>query len=124
MVLLKRATGALAPKSQGNGGGFGKLSGIAGWIEGRIQEKRDLTLDELVAELRAGPGVEVPGVGAQRVPVWRRLRGLGLTHKRDLRAVGQKRPDVQAARRVWITHRQPCHATSDPADRPLDDRTA
>ena len=30
MVLLKRATGALEPKPQGNGGGFGKLSGVAG----------------------------------------------------------------------------------------------
>ena len=77
MVLLKRATGALEPKPQGNGGGFGKLSGVAGWIEGRIQEKRDLTLDELVAELREGHGVE-----AHRVSVWRRLRGLGLTHKK------------------------------------------
>ena len=49
MVLLKRRTGSLDPKRQGNGGGHGKL---AGWIERRIREKRDLTLDELVVELR------------------------------------------------------------------------
>jgi transposase len=52
MVLLKRATGSLEAKQQGNGGGHGKLAGVAGWIRGRIKEKRDLTLDELVVELR------------------------------------------------------------------------
>lgn len=77
MVLLKRRSGSLEAKRQGNGGGHGKLSGVADWIAGRIQEKRDLTLDELVVELRDGHGVE-----AHRVSVWRRLRGLGLTHKK------------------------------------------
>jgi transposase len=77
MVLLKRATGALEPKRQGNGGGHGKLAGVAGWIEGRIREKRDLTLDELVVELRDKQGVE-----AHRVSVWRVLRNLNLTHKK------------------------------------------
>jgi transposase len=77
MVLLKRATGSLEAKPQGSGGGHGKLAGVAGWIEQRIKEKRDLTLDELVVELRDGHGVDV-----HRVSVWRRLRGLGLTHKK------------------------------------------
>ena len=77
MVILKRSTGSLEPKSQGSGGGHGKLAGVAGWIEQRIKEKRDLTLDELVVELRDGHGVEV-----HRVSVWRRLRSLNLTHKK------------------------------------------
>ena len=77
MVLLKGRTGSLDPKPQGNGGGHGKLAGVAGWIERRIKEKRDLTLDELVVELRDGHGIE-----AHRVSVWRHLRGLGLTHKK------------------------------------------
>ena len=77
MVLLKHRIGSLEAKPQGNGGGHGKLAGVAGWIESRIKEKRDLTLDELVAELREGHGVE-----AHRVSVWRHLRGLGLTHKK------------------------------------------
>lgn len=77
MVLLKRRTGSLAAKPQGNGGGHGKLTGVAGWIACRIKEKRDLTLDELVVELREALGVE-----ANRVSVWRRLQGLGLTHKK------------------------------------------
>ena len=77
MVLLKRQTGSLEAKPQGNGGGHGKLAGVVGWIERRITEKRDLTLDELVAELREGQGIK-----AHRVSVWRCLRGLDLTHKK------------------------------------------
>ena len=77
MVLLKHRTGSLAAKPQGNGGGHGNLAGVAGWIERRIKEKLGLTLDELMVELRDGHGVE-----ARRVSVWRRLRGLGLTHEK------------------------------------------
>ena len=77
MVLLKRRTGSLEARPEGNGGGHGKLAGVAGWIERRIKEKRDLTLDELVVELRDGHGV-----AAHRVSVWRRLHDLGLTHKK------------------------------------------
>ena len=77
MVILKRSTGSLEPKPQGNGGGHGKLAGVVDWIAQRITEKRDLTLDDLVIELRDGPGVE-----AHRVSVWRRLRSLNLTHKK------------------------------------------
>ena len=77
MVLLKRATGSLEAKQQGNGGGHGKLVGVADWLERRIKEKRDLTLDELVVELR-----DLQGVVAHRSAVWRHLRGLGLTHKK------------------------------------------
>jgi transposase len=77
MVLLRRATGGLEAKRQGNGGGHGKLAAVAGWIAHRITEKRDLTLDELVVELR-----EKQGVDAHRTSVWRCLRGLDLTHKK------------------------------------------
>ena len=66
MVLLKAATGGLAAKPQGNGGGHGKLAGVVGWTERRITEKRDLTLDDLVAELGEGHGVAAP-----RVAIWR-----------------------------------------------------
>jgi hypothetical protein len=60
MVLLKRRTGSLDPKPQGNGGGHGKLAGVAGWIERRIREKRDLTLDELVVEGPSRLGLAAP----------------------------------------------------------------
>jgi len=102
MVHLKRATGSLEAKQLGNGGGHGKLAGISDWIRGQIKEKRDLTFDELVVELR-----EVQGVKAHRVSVWRHLRGFGLTHKKDLRAIEQKRRDEALVRRIWIGHRQP-----------------
>ena len=77
MVLLKRATGSPEARQQGNGGGHGKLAGVADRIRRRITEKRDLTLDGLVVELR-----EVQGVKAHRVSVWRHRRGFGLTHKK------------------------------------------
>ena len=91
MVILKRTTGSLEAKKQGNGGGHGKLAGVADWTRGRIREKGDLTLDELVVELR-----EVQGVEAHRVLVWRHLRSLGLTHKK--RPAG--RPAEAARRRT------------------------
>ena len=77
MVILKRATGSLEAKAQGNGGGHGKLVSVADWIGRRIREKRDLTLDELVVELR-----DLQGVVAHRSSVWWHLRGFGPTHKK------------------------------------------
>ena len=102
MLLLKRTTSALEPKPQCYGGGHGKLAGVVGWIERRIKEKSDLTLDELVVELR-----DKQRVDAHRVSVRRVLRNLNVAHKKDLRAVEQKRPEVALAREVWIGHRQP-----------------
>ena len=102
MVKLMKATGGLAPKAQGNGGGHGKLSSLKDWIARRIAQKRDLTAAGLAAEITATHGMAV-----HRGSVWRLLRDLGLTHKKDLQAVEQKRPEVAAARHIWITKRQP-----------------
>ncbi|WP_435659417.1 hypothetical protein [Leisingera caerulea] len=77
LVKLRRETGSLAPRRQGNGGGHGKLAGVTGWIETRVAAKGGITLDELTAEL-----AEVHGIGVHRGTVWRVLRGLGLTHKK------------------------------------------
>ena len=77
MVKLRRATGGLAPKAQGNGGGHGKLANLKDWVARRIGEKRDLTAAELAAEIAATHGTEV-----HRGTVWRLLRELGLTHKK------------------------------------------
>lgn len=76
MVKLKRETGGLAPKRQGNPG-RGKLSEMSEWLRARTCEKTDITLDELVAELREGHGIHV-----HRASVGRRLHKLGLTHKK------------------------------------------
>jgi len=77
MVILKRETGCLEPRAQGNGGGHGKLSAVRDWIKARMYEKPDLTLDDLVGEL-----ADCHGIAVHRVSVWRVLRGLGLTHKK------------------------------------------
>ena len=47
MVILKRETGGLEPRRQGNGGGHDKLGGLRGWIAMRLAAKPDLTLDDL-----------------------------------------------------------------------------
>jgi hypothetical protein len=62
MVLLKRATDALGPKPPGHGGWHGTRGGVAGWIGSRIRDKRDLTLDERIVELR-----ETQGIAARRI---------------------------------------------------------
>ncbi len=47
MVKLKRETGSLAPRLQGNGGGHGNLCAVRGWLKTRMTEEHDLTLDDL-----------------------------------------------------------------------------
>lgn len=77
MVKLMKATGGLAPKAQGNGGGHGKLSPLKDWVARRIAQQRDLTAAGLAAEITAAHGMVV-----HRGSVWRLLRELGLTHKK------------------------------------------
>jgi transposase len=77
MVILKRKTGGLEPRAQGNGGGHGKLASLRGWIEARMVAKPDLTLDDLVLGLADRHSITI-----HRVSVWRVLRSLGLTHKK------------------------------------------
>lgn len=72
MIKLRRATGGLAPKRQGNPG-RGKLSGFGDWARGRMAEKGDLTLDELRLELE-----QVHGVTVHRASVGGWLHRLGL----------------------------------------------
>jgi len=52
LIKLRRVTGSLLPRPQGNGGGHGKLAGVTDWIDARVTAKGEITLDELVAELR------------------------------------------------------------------------
>ena len=78
LVKLRRETGGLTARRQGNGGGHGKLTGVTGWLKARVTVKGEITLDELVAELS-----ETHNIAAHRATVWRALRGLGLTHKKS-----------------------------------------
>lgn len=77
MIKLRRETGELSPKPQGNGG-CGKLSGLGDWVRARLGEKGDLTLDELRLELEQRHGVAV-----HRSSVGHWLHRLGLSHKKN-----------------------------------------
>ena len=76
MVRLKRETGSLEPRPQGNPG-YGKLSDVKAWVQSRIAAEPDLTIDELTAELGAEHGLKV-----HRSSVGRLLHRLGLSHKK------------------------------------------
>jgi len=78
MIKLRRATGGLAPKRQGNLGRTGKLRGLDAWVRRRLAEQGDLTLDELCLELDREHEVRV-----HRSAVGRWLQRLGLSHKKN-----------------------------------------
>lgn len=101
MVILKRATGALAPRLQGNRA-EGKLAPYADWLRARLAAKGDLTLDEIVAEMAA-----VHGVRVHRGSVGRWLHRLGLSHKKTVLAREILRPEVAERRRAWAETVQP-----------------
>ena len=75
MIKLRRETGALDAKPQGNQGGCGKLSDLGSWVRARLAGKGDLTLDELRLELEQAQGVTV-----HRSSVGHWLHRLGLSH--------------------------------------------
>jgi len=77
MVILKRSSGALLPKPQGNHA-EGKLAPYGTWLRDRLAVKGDLTLDEIVVEMAA-----VHGVTVHRGSVGKWLHRLGLSHKKN-----------------------------------------
>jgi transposase len=77
-IKLRRETGSLAAKPQGNRGRTGKLRGLADWVRVRLAEKGELTLDELCLELEAAHRLRV-----HRSAVGRWLNRLGLSHKKN-----------------------------------------
>ena len=101
MVILKRDSGGLLPKAQGNHAA-GKLAPYAAWLRDRLAVKGDLTLDEIVAEMAA-----VHGLSVHRGSVGRWLHRLGLSHKKKLLAGEILRPDVAERRKAWVEIRQP-----------------
>jgi transposase len=78
MVKLRRETGSLAPKCQGNLGRVGKLRGFEDWVRRRLAEQGDLTLDELRLELEQSHAVT-----GHRSSVGGWLHRLGLSHKKN-----------------------------------------
>lgn len=77
MIKLRRVTGSLAAKKQGNPG-KGKLSPYDHWVRERLREKGDLTLDELRIELHHQHGLEV-----HRASIGNWLHRLGLSNKKN-----------------------------------------
>ncbi len=78
MVRLKRETDSLQAKVQGYPGGS-KLDVVEEWVRARLDEKGELTFDELVIELR-----EHQDIRGHRSSVGQLLHRLGLPHKKDL----------------------------------------
>ena len=77
MVILKRESGGLLAKAQGNHA-EGKLAPFGIWLRARLATKGDLTLDEIVGEMAS-----VQGVTVHRGSVGRWLHRLGLSHKKN-----------------------------------------
>ena len=82
MVKLKRETGSLEPKRQGNPG-WSKLDPFEEWVRGRLAVQGDLTLDALVAELWRDHALKI---ARSSVGAW--LHRLGLAHKKKRPAGG------------------------------------
>ena len=72
MVILKRESGALAPKALGNHA-EGKLAPCSGWLRDRIGARGELTLAKIVAEMAL-----VHGLSVHRGSVGKWLHRLGL----------------------------------------------
>ena len=78
MIKLRRETGSLSPKRQGNLGRTGKLNDLNDWVRDRLAARGDLTLDELCVELTRDHGVT-----AHRSSVGRWLHRLRLSYKKN-----------------------------------------
>ncbi len=78
MIKLRRETGGLEPKPQGNLGHVGKRRGLEDWVRERLAEQGGLTLDELRLELE-----QVHQVDVHRSAVGYWLHRLGLSHKKN-----------------------------------------
>ena len=57
LIVLRRETGSLEPKRQGNRGRNGKYQGVEVWLRSRVSECGELTLDELRVELERECGM-------------------------------------------------------------------
>lgn len=77
MVKLKRATGSLEPKPQGNGG-WSKLGPYDDWARQRMAEKSDTTQEGLTQALLSEHGLRV---AVSTIGYW--LHRLGLSHKKN-----------------------------------------
>ena len=129
MVILKRESGGLLAKAQGNRAA-GKLARYSAWLCDRLAVKGDLTLDEIVAELAAGHGVTGHGVTVHRGSVGKWLHRLGLSHKKRCSPANNCGPTwpkragsgLSSASRTWPTCWKGWSSLTRPASRPTSSR--
>ena len=96
-----RTTGSLAPKRSG-GRRHAKLDPHRAFLIAHIEEKADITMPELSAELLAATGTKADPASLSRF-----LIRNGYRFKKTLLAAEQDRPDIKPAREEWATVRQP-----------------
>ena len=78
LVARHALTGLLEPARQGRPRGTGKLDPYREFLIGRVKEKPDITMPELVAELAARHGVEIDPASLSRF-----LCKVGLSYKKN-----------------------------------------
>jgi transposase len=100
LMAAYRATGSLAAKPEG-GWRYSKLDPHREFLLQRVDEKGDITMPQLAAEL-AARGTKVLPASIAR---W--FIRQGYSFKKTLRASEQGRSDVRQAREHWRTKRQP-----------------
>ncbi|WP_245455085.1 IS630 family transposase [Mesorhizobium sp. M9A.F.Ca.ET.002.03.1.2] len=95
--IARAKIGELAPRPQGRRRGS-RLDGHGAFIVGMIEERKDITLDEMVERLAAERSMRI---GRSALSDW--LRGHGWTFKKkSAHALEQDRPDILRRRRAWF----------------------
>jgi transposase len=77
MIILKRQTGSLARKAQPGMKGRGKLEPYKTWLQKRVTQQGDITLDQLARELKDQFNLDV-----HRWSICRVLHQINLSHKK------------------------------------------
>jgi transposase len=93
-VKCFRETGRCAAKPRG--GSISPLEERAEFLLALIEERPDLTLDEVICAMRKCK------IRGSRTAVWRFFQRHKITFKKALRAAEQERADVARARRRWM----------------------
>ncbi|WP_245430216.1 MULTISPECIES: IS630 family transposase [Mesorhizobium] len=88
--------GETTPRPQGRRRGS-RLDAHADFIIGMIEERKDITLNEMVERLLAERSMRI---GRSTLSDW--LRGHGWTFKKSAHALEQDRPDILKRRRAWF----------------------
>ena len=102
LMTALRERGGLAPKPLG-GRRHAKLEPQRDYLLRRIEEKDDITMPELAAELLAQSGMKADPASLSH---WFIRNGLSFKKKASRRAECD-RPDVRRAREEWVAERQP-----------------